>query len=441
MKNRKYIYGLMALFLAITTLYSCKDDAISYVPADKVENDQVYFPSTSSLSINASSVATFHEVTIARVGSSSAITVPLTLTGGDGLYSIPSSVTFNAGQSETTIKISYDPEVVGFDNFTTLKISIGEAFKTPYGITDYTFKIGIPAPWKSLGMGTIVDGFVGAFFGVANLSWEVEIQENDLTPGFFRLVNPYAAKYPYNEPGDWDTSQDYYFEIHAENPDAVYINMQTTGMDWGYGKFIFGSLAGYYMAQGQTLEQQITAGRTGTFKDGIITFPPSTLAAGMADYNGGALHIANAQGSFMVLMPGVVLADYSIDVTYLGRFTNTDDESFAVAEVTFTEDVEYAKVAIVSGAPTNAAINGILDGSIESIEIEESGTVQLPVESDGTYTIIAISFAGDEAQEVGYDTFNFSLGTSTIVNPANVTRSLINKISKENLINSIGNVR
>ena len=136
-----------------------------------------------------------------------------------------------------------------------------------------------------------------------------------------------------------------------------------------------------------------------------------------------------------------MLADYSIDVTYLGRFTNTDDESFAVAEVTFTEDVEYAKVAIVSGAPTNAAINGILDGSIESIEIEESGTVQLPVESDGTYTIIAISFAGDEAQEVGYDTFNFSLGTSTIVNPANVTRSLINKISKENLINSIGNVR
>lgn len=430
MKNRKYLNGLLALILALTTLYSCQDDTVPYEAAEKVANDQVFFPSTSSLSINASSVATFHEVTIARVNANAAITVPLTMTGGNGLYSIPSSVTFNAGQTETTVKITYDPAKVGFDTFSTLKISIGEAFKTPYGITDYEFKIGIPAPWKTLGKGTIVDGFVGAFFGVANVSWEVEIQENDLTPGFFRLVNPYAANYPYNAPGDWDTSQNYYFEIHAENPDAVYINMQYTGMDWGYGKFNFGSLAGYYMAQGQTLQQQISAGRTGTFKDGVITFPPSTLAAGMADYNNGALRVANAQGSFMVLMPGVVLADYSIDVTYLGRFINTDDESFAVAEVTFGDDVELAKVAIVKGTPTNAMVNGVINGSIESIDIEESGTVQLPVDSDGTYSIIAVSFAGDEAQEVGYDTFDISFDVSPVVNPASVTRSLVNKMKK-----------
>ena len=435
MKNSKYILGVLAVLFAMTTLYSCKDDAAVYEPAERLENDQVYFPSTNSLSLNASSIANSHEIAIARVKTDNAATVPLTLTGGNGLYSIPASVTFNSGQAATTFQISYDPEEVGFDNFNDLVISIGEAYKTPYGISDYAFKIGIPAPWKSLGTGTIVDGFVSAFFGVANVSWEVEIQENDLQPGFFRLVNPYSEGYPYNEPGDWDTSQDYFFEIHAENPNAVYINVQTTGMDWGYGKFIFGSLAGYYMSSGATLEEQIAKGRTGTFKDGIITFPPSTLVAGMANYSNGALRAANGAGSFMVLMPGVVLADYSIDVTYLGRFTNTEDENFAVAEITLGADVESAQVAMVKGSDLNGAKSGMLDGSIETLEIETSGSVQFPVTSDGKYTIMAISYSGGESQEVAYDTFDIAIdGGDKIVNPAAiVTRNVVNQIKKSTI--------
>lgn len=442
MKNKKYIFGLLAILFAMTSLYSCKDDAVVYEPAEKLVNDQVFFPSTNSLSINASSIATSHEIAIARVKTDNAATVPLTLTGGDGLYSIPASVTFNSGQASTTFQLSYDPDEVGFDNFTDLVITVGEAYATPYGIGEYAFTIGIPAPWKSLGTGTIVDGFVSGFFGVANVAWEVEIQENDLQPGFFRLVNPYAEGYPYNEPGDWDTSQDYFFEIHAENPDAVYINMQTTGMDWGYGKFIMGSLAGLYMSRGETLDQQIAAGRTGTFKDGIITFPPATLAVGMTDYNDGALRTANGAGSFMILMPGVVLADYSIDVTYLGRFTNTDDEHFAVAEITFGEDVESAQVAMVEGDDIDTAIAGMLDGTIETVELEESGSIQFPVDNDGVYSILAISYAGDESQEVGYDIFDFSTGSSDVVDPsAIVTRNVINQISKATIKTDVLSVK
>ena len=442
MNTKKYIFGLLAILFAMTSLYSCKDDAVVYEPAEKLANDQVYFPSTNSLSINASSVASSHEIAIARVKTDNAATVPLTLTGGDGLYSIPASVTFNSGQASTTFQLSYDPEEVGFDNFSDLVITIGEAYATPYGIGEYAFTIGIPAPWKTIGKGTIIDDFVSALFGVANVSWEVEIQENDLQPGFFRLVNPYAEGYPYNAPGDWDTSRDYFFEIHAENPDAVYINVQQTGMDWGYGKFSFGSLAGLYMSRGETLDQQIAAGRTGTFKDGIISFPPKTLLMSMAGYNDGALYTANGKGAFMVLMPGVVLADYSIDVTYLGRFTNTDDENFAVAEVTFGEDVETAQVAMVEGQDLNAALAGMLDGTIETVELEESGSVQFPVESDGVYSILAISYAGEESQEVGYDIFDFSTGSGAVVDPsATVTRSVINKISKASLKTNVLSIK
>lgn len=435
MKTVKYILGVLVMFITMTTFYSCKDEAPVYDPAEKVNNDQVFFPNTNSSTIKASSLATSFDVAIARVKTDGAISVPLTLTGGDGQYSIPASVSFNAGQAATSIKVTYDPEKIGFDNFSDLVISIGEAFKTPYGLTDYPFNVGIPAPWKSLGKGTFIDDFVSAFYGVGNVAWEVEIQENELQPGFFRVVNPYAKDYPYNDAGDWDTSKDYYFEIHAENPDAVYINVQETGMDWGYGKFLFGSLAGYYMSRGETLEKQITEKRVGTFKDGIISFPPKTLVAGMANYNAGALRVANGKGAFMVLMPGVVLADYSINVTYLGRFTNTKDKNFVVADVEFGDDVESAKVALVAGKDINAAIAGIMNGSIESQEIEEGGELMFANDVDGTYSLVAVSYGGGEAQEVDYQTFDFKVGGIDVVNPAT---PVIKRIKSNLKIDNIG---
>ena len=442
MKKNKYILGILALIFAMASLYSCKDDAPIYEAAEKLGNDQVYFPSTNSLSIKASSLANSYDVPIARVKTDNAVTVSLTLSGGDGLYSIPASVTFNSGQAVTTFKLSYDPEVVGYDNFSDVVISIGEAYKTPYGITDYAFNIGIPAPWKSLGMATFIEDFITTFFGVANDPYKVEIQENELQPGLFRLVNPFGEAYKYNETGDWDDSRDWYLEINAADPSGVYMNVQQTGMDWGYGMISVGSMAGHNMSKGQTLEEQKAAGYTGNFENGLITFPAKTLLVSMADYQDGGLFKANNKGAFMVLMPGAVLADYSVDVTYLGRFIDTEDKNFVVADIALGEDVEIAKVALVEGKDINSAKAGILDGSINSIEVEASGSVMLPCDVDGEYSVVAISFAGEDDKDVGYDTFEFSITSSSVVNPAaTVTRNIINQIKKSSIKTSIMSIK
>lgn len=417
MKNIKNILGVVVVLLAMTTLYSCKDEAPVYDPAEKVNTDQVYFPASNSASIKASSLANSFDVAIARIKSESAATVPLTLTGGDGLYTIPATVTFNPGQKETTFKVSYDPQVVGFDHFSDLVINIGEAFVTPYGLSEYAFNVGIPAPWKSLGKAKYVDDFFTALFGTGNPMYEVEIQENELQPGLFRLVNPYGAAYPHNAPGDWDDSRDWFLEINASDPEGVYMSVQKTGVDWGYGMISVGSIAGLYISRGETLAVQKEKGRTGTFENGIITFPAKSLLFSMANYNNGGLYTANGGGAFMVVMPGVVLADYSIEVTYLGRFTDTEEANFVVADVALGADVESAKVALVAGAPTNAMVAGIIDGSIESIEIEESGEVKFPNEVDGKFTVMAVSYGAGEAKEIGYDTFDFSVGSADPVVP------------------------
>ena len=267
-------------------------------------------------------------------------------------------------------------------------------------------------PWVSLGMATYTCDFVSTFFGITRVPYQVEIQENQLNPGLFRLVNPYGAAYPFNDPGDWDNSKDYYLVIDATDPEGVYIpHPQYSGMNWGYGEFIMSSLAGLRIYRGtSTLEEQKALGTCGTYVNGVITFPKNALTVGMVDYNNAAMYGANTNEWFQVIMPGVSIVeyDYSAEITYSGRFTDKAGNDFAIAEVSLGEDVAYAKVTMVSGGMTQEALSGILDGSIESIEIKTDGAIQAACTESNTYTYIVVTFdAEDEPQEFDYDTFDF----------------------------------
>ena len=90
------------------------------------------------------------------------------------------------------------------------------------------------------------------------------------------------------------------------------------------GEFIMSSLAGLRIFRGtSTFEEQKEEGFCGTFVNGVITFPTGALAVGMADYpesSPGGMYVANSNGWFQVLMPGVSLIeyDYSAEIAYMG---------------------------------------------------------------------------------------------------------------------------
>lgn len=412
MKTLKNILGVVMALVTFTTLYSC-DDEVEYTPAEQPNSAQVYFPTTNSSSLSLSSSANSFEVIVARAKTEDAITVPVTATGTDGLYTVPSSVSFAQNAATTSIVITYDPEEVGFDNFSELTLTIGDEYTTDYGMSKYVVKVGIPAPWKSLGKATFIEDFVTTFFAVSNEPYAVEIQENLLQPGFYRLVNPFGAAYPFNDPGDWDESKDWFLEIHAEDPTAVYMNIQETGMTWSYGMFSVGSLAGYYISKGKTLAEVKDAGYTGTFEGGVITFPAESMLVSMADYNNGGLYTANTNGAFKVVMPGIVLADYSINVAYAGKYTNSKDQvEGVVAQITEVgEDVESIRLAVFAGNDLNAAVENIRSGNVEYTEVAGApATVMVPFNEepvDGRYMIVAISYAGGVSKEVAYADFKY----------------------------------
>ncbi|MDR0542414.1 MAG: hypothetical protein LBH19_09435 [Dysgonamonadaceae bacterium] len=414
MKSINKISGIFLALLATAIFYSCNEE-VEYTPAEKLNSDQVYFPSSNKASINLSSLEQSFRITIARVKTDNAVTVPLTATGGGEFYNIPASVAFAQGESTGLITIGYDPAVVGFDNFTEIKLSIGgEGYTSPYGLTEYTVKVGIPAPWVSLGKCTFIEDFLTTFYGVDNIPYQVEIQENQLQPGFFRLVNAFGADYPYNDPGDWDTSKDWYLEIHAEDPTAVYMNVQETGMIWSYGMFSVGSLAGYYMERGQTLEEVKAAGYTGTYENGVITFPAATMLIKMANYQNGGLYKANNNGAFKVAMPGVVLADYSLAIAYAGKYTDAKDKIAGVlAQILEAgKDVESIRLAVVEGTDVDVAVEEIKSGNIPFVEVAaKAATVQLPFAAEpvaGKYTIVAVAYDNDKAQTVASAEFKYA---------------------------------
>lgn len=416
------ILGAILVLIGMVTMYSCQDDASDYKPAEKVDSEQVYFPSTNTASIKLSSLETSFDIAVARVKTDNAITVPLTITGDTDLYNFPSSVNFKQGESTAVITLTYDPEEVGFDNFNDISISLNEDVTSVYGKSIYSFVIGMPAPWKSLGEAIYVDDFITIFFGAPNHKYKVEVQENELEPRLYRLVNPYGEAYPENDEGDWDDSQDWYLEINATDSTAVYIDMQEVGMDWGYGMFSFGSIAWLEMSKGMTLAEVKAAGLTGTLEKGIITFPAGKLLGKMADYDNGGMYAGNGSGAFLVALPGAVLTDYSIDVEYMGHFLAKNDSNYIAAEVTLGVDVNSAKVALVANDfPKSVLIDDIIDdlvedinkNKIESINIYKSGVhVVSSIEEDGDYYIVAVSYDEEgEIQEVGYDSFKYIVGS------------------------------
>ena len=176
---------------------------------------------------------------------------------------------------------------------------------------------GAASPWQSIGIGLYTEDFVGSVFGADPVEYEVEIEENNETPGLYRMLYPYDGKYPYNEEGDWDASAIYNVEVNAEDPEGVYILPQAIGIDWGYGPMSIASMGGYYISGGNAVEDVKAAGYLGTLVDGVITLPvlETTASDGSpmqfqgVTIMGSSTYYGATNGAFKLVLPEAVSAE------------------------------------------------------------------------------------------------------------------------------------
>lgn len=230
----------------------------------------------------------------------------------------------------------------------------------------------------------------------------VEVEESMTQPGLYRLVNPYGAAFHYNEPGDYDADNNYYLTINAVDPTKVYIEESPTGMNWGDGEFVFFSIAGLRVAQGNLAAAE---GNYGTVKDGVITFPKGSLLAAIGS---DGWYTCNSNGKFKLVLPGGVDGDYSVSAPLAGIIDYVGGVKKAVVEVTMGKDVKTVKVAVVPGADTDAAVEGIESESLEGVVSlgysETAQTADFTLGEEGTYSIVAVAYDKEGGAQETYTT-------------------------------------
>ncbi len=155
--------------------------------------------------------------------------------------------------------------------------------------------------WTTLeGKALYTDDFVASIYrNHDDVEHEVTIQESNETPGYYRLVNAYAAPYKYASQISLSCTHSHYLYINATNPDQVYIEESAIGFDYGDGSMTVCS-TGFRMTKlGQTPE----AADWGKLENNTITFPEKGLLARELKYNDGGWYYANTNSAFKVKLP------------------------------------------------------------------------------------------------------------------------------------------
>lgn len=214
MKNNKNLLSVLVVLFSMISLYSCKDDAPVYVPAEKqVGGAQVFIDGRTPSNITVTPNKKSFEITFARKDDSQATTVNLQVIDNKKMFEVP-ALSFAAG--EKTKKI-----VVGVKLPTTesaeLTLFIPKDQSYLYGNDSLTIAVKNDYTWLDAGA---VD-FTSAWAGTTA---EIKIQGAKENPGLYRLLDVYYVLEPAYAP-----KKGYHLEITLdENYNAVSLPNQFT---------------------------------------------------------------------------------------------------------------------------------------------------------------------------------------------------------------------
>lgn len=233
------------------------------------------------------------DITEAHIGVYKASTLPGALDvvkyeGGAVTESVLSQINANGGYYTVVGKLDPGTEyaVVIWATNGTLDAFAVDVFTTT----------ALPYEWNELGTGLLTDDFMTIYDGIDPITVNCSIAEEKNNAGLYKVsgfqLALVAAVFDMTEEAMAPYTGNYRFTdilIHAENPNAVYIDLQNYGvcLNSADGFMEIASSVG-----GQTFS-------TGTLKDGVISFPANGLLVGLSD----GFYYGNTNGAFKVVLP------------------------------------------------------------------------------------------------------------------------------------------
>ena len=390
------IMSLAAAAAAMISAVSCANE--EFTRTGELNGEAVYFPVDAVTEYTLDEETTSVTVPVRRSVTDDEFTVSILADWGEmsetdqSVFTVPSSVTFSAGEEEASLVIAVDNSAVEEGKEYTIGFLINdEANVSQYG--NKTLYITLAKEtWDLLGTGKFRDDWFTAMWQSAPVvEVDVPIYEHKSQKGLYMLEAPYG--WPYLE-AFFEGSQEAIeselvtyaaanITIDATDPAQVSISRQSTGItdnDPAYGLYEIATAESVY----------------GTLENGIITFPAGGLklfcAAGSMD--------TNPNGQFRVVLPGYEARDYSVSVEYAGMRVASDNKTAtAVLDFSYGADVTGISYVFVSGDVTAAPeeyVSGVVDGTAENICTVDgfvAGEGSASVEAElvpGLYTIVAV---------------------------------------------------
>lgn len=171
--------------------------------------------------------------------------------------------------------------------------------------------------WQPLDeMGTMVDDILPALFDVDVMEYPVTVEEDQLHPGYYRIVNPWMYHPMRNVitrfmGGTLALGDDVVIELDATDPDCVVMPFCEPGVDDGDGEIGLGSLLGMmdYVSGISPVKAAMFAGKLEN--DCIVFDQPTSLIF----IQGANTYTANMEGKFALILPGGELpVNYDVTV-------------------------------------------------------------------------------------------------------------------------------
>ncbi len=429
--SKRLVYGVLAMLLTSVVACSENDDA-GWQPGEAdAENCQgVYFPSQQTAFTLDPADPTTLTFTASRVKYETEITVPVEVVASEeGVFTV-SDIHFDEGQTETSFTVSFPNAATGV-TYTCSIAAVGNDYVSIYSSNPSELSLSVTrVAWLDVDADKSIvydgDTYTGYEWYTEDVmtalftftppigSYPVKVQvrgdsidedypngPNGLA-GIYRMVNPYGPNTPFGSPsmGASFPAEDTYIIINAENVNEVYIDMQKMGIDLGYGACYIYSLAADYLGAGMS-----GAGYYGKIEAGTITFPTRSLLFAMAGYNNGGFYYGNPNGGFRL----VICQDQEVDYSLLLSAAEPVNGVVDIA-ATLGRDVAKVKYAFFESEITEKQAEeyseGMADGTYETKEITETGTIAAQLEATGKYTIVANIY--DEANTLkGYEMLSF----------------------------------
>ena len=262
MKALKYF----ASALALVALFTACEEESPYVPAELPESQEAYFPATT-MTVSMEELANGFDVELARVNYDEAATATLVCQRPEGV-NVPSTVSFNAGQEKTTFTVTVDQAAIGEGKTLKIVMNVDGESNSPYAnqrctVTLTTWSPEPPVTWEPIETEAMFRHNIFTIFGTPEVVYDVYVEKRTDCE-MYRIANALTAyvagekvyHFPHYATGDevaplepitW-TIVDCSGKLAAEEgytvaKNAVWMPIQTTNNDWGYGEMLFGSLA------------------------------------------------------------------------------------------------------------------------------------------------------------------------------------------------------